>query len=294
MNPAKAQPRILAALPALARALWFSIVPERQSADALRRLRDAFVPDWGIVGIGEPLVRALGATVAGLRTFPALSGVGVEIPSTQHALWVRLHGDDRGLLFDREMQVVDELRGAFAMADAIDTFRYREGRDLSGYEDGTENPKGEAAAEAALVASGEGLEGSSFVAIQRWVHDLTRFRRFNRAERDAMMGRHLESNEELDDAPASAHVKRSEQESFDPAAFMWRRSMPFATMGGQGLEFVAYVESLDRFERMLHRMAGLDDGIIDGLFTFSKPVTGGYYWCPPVARGRLDLRCLKL
>ena len=133
----------------------------------------------------------------------------------------------------------------------------------------TENPNGEAAAEAALVASGDGLEGSSFVVMQRWVHGLNRFRRFNPAERDAMMGRNLESNDELDDAPASAHVKRSAQENFDSNAFMWHRSMPFVTTGGQGLEFVAYVESLDRFERMLRRMAGLDDGVVDGLFTFT-------------------------
>ncbi len=110
---------------------------------------------------------ALGANIAGLRTFPALSAVGVENPSTQHALWVRLHGDDRGLLFDRETQVRDILGDAFAIADAVDTFRYREGRDLSGYEDGTENPKGEATAEAALVASGEGLEGSRARASSR-------------------------------------------------------------------------------------------------------------------------------
>lgn len=294
MNTSNAQPSILSAIPALARALFLSIVPERRPADALSRLRDVLALDWGVVGIGEPLTRALGASVAGLRTFPALSGVGVENPSTQHALWVRLHGDDRGLLFDRETQVLAALDDAFVMVDAIDTFRYREGRDLSGFEDGTENPKGEAAAEAALVADGEGREGSSFVAIQRWVHDLPRFRRFDSAQRDAMMGRNYESNDELDDAPASAHVKRSAQESFDPPAFMWRRSMPFVTTDGQGLEFVAYVESLDRFERMLCRMTGLDDGVVDGLFTFSRPVTGGYYWCPPVARGHLDLRCLGL
>jgi hypothetical protein len=23
-------------------------------------------------------------------------------------------------------------------------------------------------------------------------------------------------------------------------------------------------------------------GVVDGLFTFSRPVTGGYYWCPPL------------
>jgi putative iron-dependent peroxidase len=75
---------------------------------------------------------------------------------------------------------------------------------------------------------------------------------------------------------------------------MVRRSMPWAGAHEQGLEFVAYVESLDRFERVLRRMAGLDDGIVDGLFTFSRPFTGGYYWCPPVTRGRLNLSCLGL
>ena len=37
----------------------------------------------------------------------------------------------------------------------------------------------------------------------------------------------------------------------------------------------------------------LDDGVIDGLFRFTQPVSGAYYWCPPVHDGRLDLRALK-
>jgi len=87
-------------------------------------------------------------------------------------------------------------------------------------------------------------------------------------------------------------VKRTAQESYDPETFMVRRSMPWASAGEQGLEFVAFVESLDRFERQLVRMMGLDDGVTDALFTFSRPVTGGYYWCPPIAGARLDLSAL--
>ena len=44
----------------------------------------------------------------------------------------------------------------------------------------------------------------------------------------------------------------------------------------------------------MRRMVGRDDGIVDGLFTFSRPVTGGYYWCPPVVDDRLDLTALGL
>ena len=40
-------------------------------------------------------------------------------------------------------------------------------------------------------------------------------------------------------------------------------------------------------------MTGAEDGIVDGLFRFTRPMTGGFYWCPPVADGRLDLRALR-
>ena len=56
---------------------------------------------------------------------------------------------------------------------------------------------------------------------------------------------------------------------------------------------VAFGADLDRYERVLRRMAGLEDGITDALFTFSRPVTGGYYWCPPLKAGRLDLSVLE-
>jgi len=184
--------------------------------------------------------------------------------------------------------------GAFILDDAMETFTYAGGRDLTGYVDGTANLSQEESPVVALVESGEGLAGSSFVAVQRWEHDLARFRSHSQTQRDDMIGRSIDTNEELDDAPKSAHVKRTAQEEFEPEAFMVRRSMPWATAHGQGLEFISYGKSLDAFEQVLCRMVGLDDGITDVLFTFSRPVTGGYYWCPPVQSGRLDLSYLGL
>jgi putative iron-dependent peroxidase len=40
-------------------------------------------------------------------------------------------------------------------------------------------------------------------------------------------------------------------------------------------------------------MVGHEDGIVDGLFTFSRPVTGGYDWAPPIG-GKLDLSILGI
>ena len=288
------QPAILAPPPMVGRSLTFRVAPGCDVAKALRHLRDGYPPDCGVVGIGEPVVLALGKTIPGLRTFPALSGAACSVPSTQQALCFLLRGPDRGAVFDLTNDIRALVRDAFLLVDSVDTFLYRQGRDLTRFEDGTENPKGKKAAQATLIAEGEGLRGSSFVAVQRWVHDLDRFGSFDEAHREQLIGRRAESNEELEDAPPSAHIKRAEQESFDPPAFMLRRSMPWATSEQQGLEFVAFGQSLDRFERVMRRMLGLDDGIVDGLFSFSHPVTGGYYWAPPIRDGKLDLTALGI
>lgn len=294
MNAAVSQPGILAAVPPCGRSMVFRLAPEADPRPALAQLRAKFEPAWGVVGLGEPLVRALGAAVPGLRGFPSLSGPACSVPSTQASLWILLRGADRSALFDASERVMSLLHPSLVLDDALDTFLYDGGRDLTGYEDGTENPQDEAAVEAAIVAQGAGLAGSSFVAVQRWAHDLSHFRSHAPAERDAIIGRRREDNEELDDAPESAHVKRSAQESYEPAAFMLRRSMPWAAAHEQGLEFIAYGRSLDAFEQVMRRMAGLDDGIVDALFTFSRPLSGGYYWCPPLKAGRLDLSQIGL
>jgi putative iron-dependent peroxidase len=263
------QPSILPGVPRVARYLSFrlreDVAPEvsRRSVEALE------IDDTIVVGLGEPMVSHWNGVIEGLRTFPSLSGPGVQVPATQQALWCWLPGNDQGLIVNRSIAIIDALSDGFQIDQIVDGFKYGDadlGLDLTGYEDGTENPVGDEAIDAAFVATGgDGIAGSSFVAVQQWVHDLRHFASLPQADQDNIIGRRKSDNEELDDAPSSAHTKRTAQESFDPEAFVLRRSMPFA---------------------------GPEDGIPDALFRFSHPVSGGYYWCPPVRDGRLDLRAV--
>ena len=288
------QPAIFRPPPEIGLVLVFDLGPDCDPAPGLAAIREETRDGDIAVGLGAPLVLALPGGVPGLRGFPALSGVGFAFPSTQGALWILVGGDERGAVLDRAMELRRKLGDAWRLLEEVDTFRYRGGRDLTGYEDGTENPKGDAAVAAAVIADGApGLRGGSFVAVQRYVHDLARFRGFEQAARDAIIGRDHETNEELAEAAATAHVKRSAQESFDPPAFMLRRSMPWGGVREHGLYFVAFVEHLDRFERVLRRMAGLDDGQRDALLGITRALSGGYYFCPPLAEdGGLDLRAV--
>ena len=284
-----AQPAILHAPCPFARYLTGRL---RLGADleAVREtLRGLTIDQSIVVGLGPGLSRALGHERPELRPFPALSGVDVEVPSTQADLWIWLIDGAPGPLVTRGHDLRSTLGPLFEFDAPIDGFKNGLtenglGRDLTGYEDGTENPDGEAAVEAGIAS-----DGSSFVAVQRWRHDLDRWASFDQGEQDLMIGRRRSDNEEIDDAPESAHVKRTAQESFDPEAWIVRRSLPWAGPDGEGLQFVAFGKSFDAFEAQLRRMAGEEDGIVDACFRFSRPITGGYYWCPPVTDGHLQL-----
>ncbi len=284
---------ILAPLPAQARHLYFTLEAMDELDAALAALTKLADGEALLVGLGASLVQALYSEINGLRIFPALSGAGVDVPSTQHALWCWLRGEERGELLHRTREIEAALAPALRLVHMNEAFLYKAGHDLTGYEDGTENPQGDAAVAAALVSAGApGMAGSSFASVQNWRHDLDAFAALPEAERDNIIGRRRSDNEELADAPEWAHVKRTAQEGFTPDAFVMRRSMPWSEGGQAGLAFLAFGHSLDAFEAQMQRMVGLDDGIVDGLFRISRPISGGHYWCPPLHDGRLDLRAL--
>ena len=279
----------------LARYLSFSISDDSDVKDVLTDLIEVVDGESTVVGMGQSLLGSLEQQITGLRTMPVNTAKGIEIPSMPSALWLWLRGNDRGELYHRSRMLEDLLASTFELIDVVDSFRFDANRDLSGYEDGTENPKGDDAVEAAVVKDqGAGLDGSSFVAVQQWLHDLDTFDSMTEDEQDDTIGRHISDNEEFDEAPESAHVKRAAQESFDPEAFILRRSMPWAEGMNAGLMFVAFGKSFDAFEAILNRMLGKEDGIQDALFNFTRPLSGAYFWCPPMKQGKLDLSRLGI
>jgi putative iron-dependent peroxidase len=292
---ASPQAGILAPIPPLARYLTFSLRAGSDPRPVLPALCAEIDGDKIVLGIGPSLVLALDGRIAGLRSFPVHVGAGFDVPSTPAALWCWLRGNDRGELVHAARKVKRLISPVFNLEEVIDAFRYGQGLDLTGYEDGTENPQGEDAVAAAIAAQqSRGMAGSSFVAVQRWIHGLDQFQAMSASIQDLIIGRRKGDNTEIDDAPPSAHIKRTAQESFEPAAFVVRRSMPWADETRSGLIFVAFGKTFDAFEALLRRMVGVDDGIPDALFRFTRPVSGAYFWCPPVGERGLDLTALGL
>ena len=290
-----AQPGILEPIPAHARYLFCQLRIGAEPQQTLKALGQMTDGRQTVVALGASLVQALNAQVCGLSTFKGIEGSLVKLPSTPIDLLVWLRGNDRGALLAHSRHIEALLAPAFAVESITDAFNHDGGKDLTGYEDGTENPEDGDALTAAFVGEGsEAPAGSSFLALQRWRHQFSRFEAMPKEQQDHTIGRERVSNEELDEAPESAHVKRTAQENFEPEAFVLRRSMPWIDGNEGGLMFTAFGHSFDAFEALLRRMSGAEDGLTDALFDFTEPQTGAYFWCPPMQNGRLDLRAINL
>lgn len=221
---------------------------------------------------------------AGLRPFRAVEANGRVAPATGGDLFVQISSRRHDLNLDLAMALVCRLRPAATLTEEVHGFRYRDSRDLTGFIDGTENPKGKARADAALIGEEDRhFAGGSYVAVQRYVHDLERWRKLDDREQERVIGRTKRKSVELPKSkkPETAHISRVVVERDGRELKILRQSYPWGTVREAGLYFVAYTKSLDIFDLMLARMMGsAEDGRHDRLMEFSRAVTGATFFAP--------------
>ena len=173
-----------------------------------------------------------------------------------------------------------------SVADEVQGFRYFEDRDVIGFVDGTENPRGDAAREAAIVGDEDpAFEGGSYVIVQKYLHNMKAWNALPVEAQERIIGRKKLSDIELSDAekPASAHSALTVIEENGKEVKILRDNMPFGRPGhGEfGTYFIGYSRTPRITETMLQNMfVGRPPGNYDRLLDFSRPVTGGLFFAP--------------
>jgi len=241
-----------------------------------------------VVGFGADLCRRIAPEwlPEGLEPFETIEGLdGVTFPADQHDLWLWLHSSGPDATFDVARVAARRLDGLAEVVAEQPCFTYQASQDLTGYEDGTENPPLPEAVGAAVVPEGRPAAGASVVLVQRWVHDLLSFDELAPGDQDQVFGRSRVSHEELPDDVRSerAHISRVVvEDDAGEELEVFRRSVAYGGVLEHGLQFVAFSPDVARLQRMLRRMAGLDDGVRDRLTDFSRSTGGAWYVCPPL------------
>ncbi|ENW06234.1 Dyp-type peroxidase [Acinetobacter beijerinckii] len=166
-------------------------------------------------------------------------------------------------------------------------FRFFDGRDMTGFIDGTENPQfpDDRAETALLPEDAEAFADGSFIFAQRYIHDLAKWQQLKVDAQEQVFGRTKLESIELDDdiKPQNAHIARTVIEDEDGEEMeILRHSLPYGDgKGEQGLFFVAYTNNLSIIDAMLQRMFGTSgDGIHDRLLHFTTAIDGAYYFAP--------------
>lgn len=292
---------VLAPLTRAAIFLVVCIKPDRESYQAVRSL-SADLPgifravDFRRIEAGLSCVAGFGSDAwdklfgkprpAELHPFREIRSGERHAVSTPADVLFHVRAKQMDMCFELVTQIMGRIGGAVSIVDETHGFRYFDDRDLLGFVDGTENPRGEAALNAALVA-GEDPEfrEGSYVIIQKYLHDMSGWDALSTEEQERIMGRTKLSDIELSDAvkPSSAHNALTTIVENGKEVKILRDNMPFGKPGhGEfGTYFIGYSRSPRTIEQMLENMfIGRPPGNYDRLLDFSRAVTGSLFFVP--------------
>jgi putative iron-dependent peroxidase len=190
------------------------------------------------------------------------------------------------LCFEMAAQIMTRLGDAVAAVDEAHGFRYFDDRDLLGFVDGTENPRGQAVIDAALIgAEDPAFAGGSYVITQKYLHDLSGWNALPTEAQERIIGRTKLADIELDEKvkPTSAHNALATVSENGRDYQIVRDNMPFGRVGtGEfGTYFIGYCRTPRVTEQMIENMfVGRPPGNYDRLLDFSQAVTGTLFFAP--------------
>jgi putative iron-dependent peroxidase len=192
------------------------------------------------------------------------------------------------LCFELAAQIMARIGNAVSPVDEVHGFRYFDDRDLLGFVDGTENPRGQAVIDAVIVGEEDAaFAGGSYVILQKYLHDLDGWNALPTEAQERIIGRTKLSDIELDDSvkPTSAHNALTTIVEDGKEIKILRDNMPFGRVGqGEfGTYFIGYSRSPRTIEQMLENMfVGRPPGNYDRILDFSRAVTGNLFFAPSV------------
>jgi putative iron-dependent peroxidase len=290
----------------LSRAAVFLVVSVAPAPAAMQRVRQVIADIGGLVrsvgfrdlhgrlscnvAIGSAAWDRLGQPhrPAQLRPFAEIHGPVHVAVATPGDILFHIRADRADMCFELERLILDALGDAVTVADEVQGFRYFDARDLLGFVDGTENPTGVNLGRSAMIQSEDPpFEGGSYVVVQKYLHDLDKWRALDTQTQESIIGRTKVDNVELEDVPGRRESHKQLTTIVDADGVehdILRDNMPFGRPGhGEfGTYFIGYARNLWVIEKMLTNMfVGISGGRYDRILDVSTPKTGTTFFAPP-------------
>ena len=221
-----------------------------------------------------------------LRRFPRIDAGKHVAPSTPGDLLLHVRAERADLCFELVRVVMNAFGDSVTVVDETAAFRYFDARDLLGFVDGTANPVGAEATEAALIGDEDpDFAGGSYVVVQKYLHDLTTWASYGADLQSEIIGRDKADNVERPDAETGqkAHKTLATVEVGGVERAILRDNMPFGRAGSGefGTYFIGYAGNVTVTLTMLRRMfLGDPLGLYDRILDVSTAKTGTLFFAP--------------
>jgi putative iron-dependent peroxidase len=272
--------------------LEFTLKPGADPATFVKTVVDIHEPRTTVggvnlvIGFRPELWRSVSAatTPEKLTGFnaPITGPDGFVMPASQADLWFWIAGSSYDVVFDTARLAMVALADVATVTSELDGWSYRHSRDLTGFEDGTENPALMIAPDIATIPDGEPGAGGSVLLYQQWQHKHAVWEALPDETQEKVIGRTKPDSVELaeDVMPEDSHVTRTTVDQDGEERKIFRRNTAYGNATVFGTVFVGFAADQWRLQTMLERMAGVGDGVRDALTRYSTPLTGSYYFIP--------------
>lgn len=221
-----------------------------------------------------------------LTSFPTMQSDDRVAPVTNVDIYIEIRSDRADVNHIVSTKICDLLADSVELVEHVQSFRFLDGRDLTGFVDGSENPQGHHRRKVALVSDDADIDfaGGSYLHIQRYRHNLCLWNSIDMQEQEDVFGRTKIDNVEYDDHKKSlnAHTKRANiKDEQGNSIEILRQSMPYGDMKEQGLFFVSYCNTPKSFELLLESMIyGDEEGNFDYMLKYTQAETGAAFFAP--------------
>lgn len=246
-------------------------------------MRDEDDEIWAGVGFGPNFYAQIAGKTSKNFTYPHRKGALGDMPSSGGDVFIHAKSNQISKLFELCQCFMKSLpKDSVESFEDIYSFVYQNGRDLSGFIDGTENRADDDERKEVAVDT---ETGGSYAITQKWIHNLDVIGTEKTRTLEGWVGREKGDSTELSRKAITSHVARMTGgngfQQPKPVEIV-RQSMPFGSISGDaGLFFIGYAKDPYNFEFMLDRMVGAGgDGHSDDVMRLSKNVKGTYWYFP--------------
>jgi putative iron-dependent peroxidase len=209
-----------------------------------------------------------------------------DLPVVAPDLLIQIRADRFDVIHIATQQIYHLLQPHVDLYEQLHAFRYLDGRNLTGFHDTPDNPKGKQRRICALLGNEvkSAMNAGSYVYMLRYQYDLQRWQQLTMQEQEAVMGRNKLDGQLVPSAQRHPH-SNADKTALETTAgrkkILWQ-NMPVADIRAQGMISIGF--SADPYDvlQWLSTRLGRDTENADLLMDYCQIEAGAAFFAPSI------------